>query len=80
MSSCSHCHAYARCLDGHCSCKEGYLGDGKDCEPGKDMLGYVRTYTNTWEHVRIWQDALISIAIVSKVMWWSICMDMFGNM
>ncbi|CAB3984315.1 fibropellin-1-like isoform X2, partial [Paramuricea clavata] len=34
VSSCSHCHAYARCLDGHCSCKEGYAGDGKNCEPG----------------------------------------------
>lgn len=37
VSSCGHCHAYARCLDGKCSCKTGYVGDGKFCEPGEDL-------------------------------------------
>lgn len=41
VSSCSHCHAYARCLDGQCSCKEGYEGDGENCAPGKNKFrGY----------------------------------------
>ncbi|XP_028405966.1 neurogenic locus notch homolog protein 1-like isoform X2 [Dendronephthya gigantea] len=33
VSRCSQCHAYARCLDGQCLCKEGYKGNGENCVP-----------------------------------------------
>lgn len=30
-STCQYCSPYATCVDGQCECKEGYHGNGRDC-------------------------------------------------
>ena len=37
VDRCANCHKEAKCVAGKCKCKPGFIGNGYQCEKGKDV-------------------------------------------
>lgn len=47
LDECNHCDVNAICVNGHCICEQGYVGDGLECW-GKCLSSLVHYYLKTY--------------------------------
>ena len=72
VDKCARCDAHARCNNGHCKCREGWVGNGYDCVRGNTNLLMVIQILYLLQILPIFAkmaDYLKTLKVVLKVAW-----------